>query len=55
MKSFDKLVQDVETIKRDVALADTGNKSAGTRVRTGMMDIAKQCKVVKDESLSAHR
>jgi hypothetical protein len=52
MKSFDELVGMVEAQKKDVVLADAGNKSAGTRLRVAMMAIAKQAKAVKDESLT---
>lgn len=55
MQAFDKLVEMIEDVKDDVKKADGGVKAAGTRVRTKMMDIARQAKAVKDASLEDHR
>lgn len=55
MESFDKLMGMIDAARKDVALADTGNKSAGTRLRGAMMDLVQQAKAVKNESLEKHR
>ncbi|MHA2279742.1 MAG: histone H1 [Promethearchaeota archaeon] len=51
MTEYDKLKELIDGCSGDVAKADKGNRSAGTRVRKAMQDIKKQAQEVREAIL----
>lgn len=47
MKEYDKLKELVDACDGDIAKADGGNRSAGTRVRKAMQDIKAQAQELR--------
>ncbi len=47
MQEYDKLKELVEACADDIAKADGGNRSAGTRVRKAMQDIKAQAQELR--------
>jgi len=54
METLNKLCARLDAVKEDAEkFFDKGNKAAGTRTRTGAMDIIKLCKQLREEVQAA--
>lgn len=49
MKSYQELLAKVQTLGADAAKVATGNKSAGVRLRAGMLEVKKLTTDVRNE------
>ena len=52
MYSYDRLVELVQGIRKDVEKAERGNKAAGTRVRKAMQEIKRVAQQVREDILA---
>lgn len=55
MKAFTDLLDKVHGIADDVAKAEAGNKSAGTRARNALKDVKKLAQDVREEILAINK
>ena len=50
METINKIQEALDVVKADAEkFFDKGNKAAGTRTRTGAMDIIRLCKALREE------
>lgn len=47
-----QMAEQLADMEEDAARCDNGNKAAGTRIRTGLMEIRKKCDSVRKDVLA---
>lgn len=55
MEKFEKIKELIASLESDVAKHDSGNASAGTRVRSVMQEVRNLCKEVREEVLATQK
>jgi hypothetical protein len=55
IQKFNDLKNSILGMQHEADAAYAGNKSAGRRLRVGMMELTRQAKAVKDASLKAEK